>query len=385
MIEINQSRYSRLEIINWWDQEILSKSKVLVIGCGALGNEIIKNLAMLGVGNIFVVDLDLVEESNLTRSVLFRKGDLGMPKAQVAAIRANEINDEINVKYFNGNVFEIGLNVFRNMDVVICGLDNREARLFVDRSCWKVNVPWIDGAIEVLSGVARMFIPPDGVDYQSTMSEVDFTLLNKRRSCMLLGLDDIQQGKIPTTPTIASIIAGIQVQEAVKFLHKRQDLILLDGRGFHFNGATNESYIIEYQIDEDSDSRYSINKIVDIKINSGELSIKEAFEIAYRQLKTDEMILSFNNEVLYELEDTTSGIKRAFYKNFNLATPTDFKKDNVMLKPIMTSSIKNNSPLFEKLKSKTLAELDIPFNDIIVISSSNKEVGIATVFTDIFK
>lgn len=278
MIEINQSRYSRLEIINWWDQEILSKSKVLVIGCGALGNEIIKNLAMLGVGNIFVVDLDLVEESNLTRSVLFRKGDLGMPKAQVAAIRANEINDEINVKYFNGNVFEIGLNVFRNMDVVICGLDNREARLFVDRSCWKVNVPWIDGAIEVLSGVARMFIPPDGVDYQSTMSEVDFTLLNKRRSCMLLGLDDIQQGKIPTTPTIASIIAGIQVQEAVKFLHKRQDLILLDGRGFHFNGATNESYIIEYQIDEDSDSRYSINKIVDIKINSGELSIKEALK-----------------------------------------------------------------------------------------------------------
>ena len=64
-ININDDRYSRLDIISWWDRNLLSKAKVLVVGCGALGNEIIKNLTMLGVGNIYVVDMDKVEKSNL--------------------------------------------------------------------------------------------------------------------------------------------------------------------------------------------------------------------------------------------------------------------------------------------------------------------------------
>ncbi len=105
MIDINHSRYSRLEIINWWDQSILKNSKVLVVGCGALGNEIIKNLTLLGVGNIYTVDMDNVELSNLTRSVLFRKADLGNPKAETICHRAKEINDEINISYFKRKHF----------------------------------------------------------------------------------------------------------------------------------------------------------------------------------------------------------------------------------------------------------------------------------------
>lgn len=384
MIDINHSRYSRLEIINWWDQKILSNSKVLVVGCGALGNEIIKNLTMLGVGNIFVVDMDNVEVSNLTRSVLFRKNDLGKPKAETAALRAREINEEVNIKFFNGSVFSLGLNVFRNMDVVICGLDNREARLFVDRSCWKVNVPWVDGAIEVLTGVARMFIPPDGVDYQSTMSEVDFLLLNKRRSCLLLGVEDIQHGKIPTTPTIASVIAGIQVQEAVKFLHGRDDLILLNGKGFHFDGINNESYIIEYQIDEDSESRYSIPNFYELEKAFDELTIEEIFETGKVHFNSDELLLSFNNELVYKLTDTESNMSQDFYGNLNLVTIEDLKRGENILKPLMTSSVKYKSDLFEIIKSKTMRELNLPFNDIVVVSHGESETGILGKYIDIF-
>jgi adenylyltransferase/sulfurtransferase len=147
MIDIStdiNNRYSRFRLISWWEQSILKNAKILVIGCGALGNEIVKNLTMLGVGNIFVVDMDKVEKSNLTRSVLFRKEDEGKYKAETVCKRAKEINDEINIKYFSGNVFELGLGIFKEMDVIICGLDNREARLFVNQSCWKVNRPWID-------------------------------------------------------------------------------------------------------------------------------------------------------------------------------------------------------------------------------------------------
>ncbi len=114
---------------------------------------------MLGVGNIFVCDMDNVERSNLTRSVLFRVEDEGKPKAEVAAKRAMEINSDVDIKFYVGSIFNLGLGVFKEMDIVICGLDNREARLFVNQSCWKVNKPWIDGAIEILSGVARVFVP----------------------------------------------------------------------------------------------------------------------------------------------------------------------------------------------------------------------------------
>ncbi len=65
-------RYGRLRLIPWWRQEKLAAARILVVGAGALGNEVLKNLALLGVGVTYVIDLDLVEPSNLSRSVLFR-------------------------------------------------------------------------------------------------------------------------------------------------------------------------------------------------------------------------------------------------------------------------------------------------------------------------
>ena len=83
----DDDRYSRLRLISWWRQERLATAKVLVVGAGALGNEVIKNLALLGVGTTYLIDLDAIEASNLSRSVLFRAEDAGRPKAEVAARR----------------------------------------------------------------------------------------------------------------------------------------------------------------------------------------------------------------------------------------------------------------------------------------------------------
>ena len=80
-----EDRYSRLRLIPWWDQEKLKNACILVVGAGAIGNELIKNLALLGIGSILIVDMDQIEQTNLTRSVLFRAGDVGRYKAEVAA------------------------------------------------------------------------------------------------------------------------------------------------------------------------------------------------------------------------------------------------------------------------------------------------------------
>lgn len=376
------NRYSRFKLISWWEQSILKNAKVLVIGCGALGNEIVKNLTMLGIGNIFVVDMDEVEKSNLSRSVLFRKEDEGKSKAETVCRRALEINDEINIKYFNGNVFELGLGIFREMDIIICGLDNREARLFVNQSCWKVNRPWIDGAIETLNGIARMFIPPDGVCYECTMNETDYKLLNKRKSCMLLGIDDIQQGKIPTTPTISSIIAGMQVQEAVKYLHKK-DFNLLNGRGFVYNGMTNESYIVEYQKKEFCPSHYTFEKIKKLNKKFSTVKLKDVIEFGNEYFKNKSFEVEFNNEVVYELCDE-KGKQVEYSANMNLMTLKDIKKNNKLYKVNSFHKLESDSELTKKLKSKKLIDMKIPFNDIITLRKGNKEIHIEFVRKEVF-
>jgi adenylyltransferase/sulfurtransferase len=187
---------------------------VLVIGAGALGNEIIKNLALLGVGNLLIADMDRVENSNLSRSVLYREADNGSMKATVAAQAAREIYPDVKAHAFNGNiVHDLGLGAFRWADVVLGGLDNREARLAINRNCYRVNRPFIDGAIESIDGSARVFVP-DGPCYECTMSAQDWKLLQMRRSCNLLSRPEMEGGKTPTTPTVSSIIAGVQCQEA---------------------------------------------------------------------------------------------------------------------------------------------------------------------------
>ena len=239
-----EDRFARFRLIGWWDQERLAGARVVVIGAGALGNEILKNLALLGVGHVFVADRDRIENSNLSRSILFRERDCGRPKAVVAAERAAEIYPDIQVQPFAGNVVhDLGQGIYRWADVILGGLDNREARVAINLAAARAGKVWIDGAIERLDGVARVFDPATGPCYECTMGENDWKMLEARRSCALLSRDEMEQGKVPTTPTTASIIAGIQVQEAIKYLH---GLETIAGQGFVFDGTHHQSYLVSY-------------------------------------------------------------------------------------------------------------------------------------------
>jgi molybdopterin/thiamine biosynthesis adenylyltransferase len=251
-VDDEDGRYHRQALISWWDQDRLAAAKVLVVGAGALGNELIKNLALLGVGNVLVIDMDQIENSNLSRCVLFRESDEGRNKAEVAAEAARSLNPDIQIGSVIGDVrTDLGLRVFASADVVLGGLDNREARLHINESCWKTNTPWIDGAIEGLMGVMRVFEPPGSACYECTMNDRDHELLAARRACSLLTRDQMLQGKVPTTATSASVIAGMQAQEAVKLLHRDRVKASFAGQGFAYNGLTHESYIVNYRRRED--------------------------------------------------------------------------------------------------------------------------------------
>jgi molybdopterin/thiamine biosynthesis adenylyltransferase len=245
----DEDRFARLRLISWWDQERLSRAKFLVIGAGALGNEILKNLALVGVGNVLVADRDRIENSNLSRSVLFRGEDCGLSKADVAARRAREIYPDMRVEPLTANiVHDLGAGAYRWADVILGGLDNREARVAINHFTARAGKIWIDGAIERLQGVARVFDPACGPCYECTMNETDWKMLQARRSCALLTRNEMEEGKVPTVSTTASVIAGIQCQEAVKLIH---GLDVLSGSGFVFEGMTHSSYLVNYTRKDD--------------------------------------------------------------------------------------------------------------------------------------
>ena len=136
-------------------------------------------------------------------------------------------------------ITDVGLGLFAEVDVVIGCLDNREARLWVNRQCWKVGTPWVDAGIQEIQGVVKVFVPPDSACYECGMTTRDYQLLNLRYSCPLLRREDILEGKVPTAPTIASMMAAMEVQEALKLIH---GMPVQSGCLHVFNGVANTFY-----------------------------------------------------------------------------------------------------------------------------------------------
>ena len=277
-----EDRYDRQRLIPWWEQERLAAARVLVVGAGALGNEILKLLALSGVGHIMIFDMDRIEVSNLSRTVLFKETDAGAFKAEVAAERVSELNPHaIAVGRTQNILHELGLGAFLWADVVICGLDNREARMFVNSSCARTKRTWIDGAIEGLSGIMRVFDPARTACYECTMNETDRKLVRDRLSCAMLARDAIQQGHVPTTSVAASFIAALEVQEAIKYLHGQPTL---DGEGIHVNGTWNDFTRIQYKRRDDCVAHDSFTQILPLQRGVSDITLAELLDRAEARL-----------------------------------------------------------------------------------------------------
>ncbi len=296
---LKKDRLGTFEFISWWEREKVQNAKVMIVGAGALGNEVIKNLALMGVGNLFIVDFDKVEAANLSRSILFREGDNNRSKAEIAAARAKSINPQVHIQYMNGDVTsQLGLGIIRRMDVVIGCLDNREARLAVNRFCYWVNKPWVDGAIQELLGLVRVFVPGQGACYECTLTEQALRDLSSRYSCPLLARANILLGKVPTTPTIASIIGGMQSQEALKLIN---NMPVEAGKVTHFNGLVNEMHTTAYSARDDCESHWTYGEITELPARAERTTLADLLRIARADLGPDAMI-ELDQELITSLE-----------------------------------------------------------------------------------
>jgi adenylyltransferase/sulfurtransferase len=320
---------------------------------------------------VFVADMDRVENSNLSRSVLYRARDNGTLKAAAAARAAKDIYPAINVQHFNGNVVhDLGLGVFRWADVVIGGLDNREARLSINRNCWKVNRPWIDGAIESIDGQARVFVP-DGPCYECTMSERDWKLLQMRRSCNLLTRPEMETGgKTPTTPTVSSIIAGVQCQEAVKLLH---GMPTIAGGAFVFNGVTCDSYLTTFQRKDDCYSHDTLDEIIPLDGGVETITSRDLLDRA-KQLLGPRAELELAREVLEKL--VCPNCKREEQIFASLGKVSGDKAwcpdcDGVRREVVTFHKIRGGEEFIER----PLAAIGVPPFDVVIARDQERSIG----------
>lgn len=156
-------RYARHRLIPGWQQESLERATAVILGVGALGNEVARLLAMAGIGRLVLCDPDVVAESNLSRTVLFRAADVGTPKVDAAARALTDLAPGVSVEAIAApHVSGVGLALLRDADVVLSCLDSMAARYALAARCNAVGAGLIDAGTDSWGGRVCYYRPGSG-------------------------------------------------------------------------------------------------------------------------------------------------------------------------------------------------------------------------------
>ncbi|PWN88719.1 hypothetical protein FA10DRAFT_281156 [Acaromyces ingoldii] len=142
--------------------ERLRTARVLVVGAGGIGCELLKNLVLVGVGHVDIIDLDTIDLSNLNRQFLFQKAHIGRPKALVAAATARQFVAQASVAPHHANIKDtraFGWTYFAHFDAVCNALDNLDARRWVNAMCVQTGVPLVESGTTGFNGQVQPICP----------------------------------------------------------------------------------------------------------------------------------------------------------------------------------------------------------------------------------
>lgn len=234
-------RYSRqifLPEIDVEGQQRLLNSKVMILGLGGLGSPISMYLATSGVGQLVVVDPDQVELSNLQRQIVHTSDTLGMEKVVSAGKMLNALNPDVEIITHNRTLNETELaHAARDVNVVVDGTDNFDARFAINRACHAAGTPLVSGAVVRMEGQVSVyrFDRPGGPCYNCLYREAATSPGGQRQQSSWQNCSETG-----VLGSVAGIIGCIQATETVKLLLDIGEtlsgrLLLLDARTMEWN------------------------------------------------------------------------------------------------------------------------------------------------------
>jgi molybdopterin/thiamine biosynthesis adenylyltransferase len=201
-------------------QRRIRNASILLAGAGAIGNEVAKNLAMLGVGQMLIVDRDTVELSNVSRMVFFEQSDLGRNKAEVLAKNVHRKYPYVQTTAFRGDLERLPLKFYLDSDAIVCGLDNVVSRIFLTQICRKYSIPLVDGGITGLNGRIHVYIPPNDPCPVCMFPPNQYsTIAGLRNPCDA----PLEQEAVPSFSTTLSLVSSILAQETIKLILGMQE------------------------------------------------------------------------------------------------------------------------------------------------------------------
>ncbi|SOC40710.1 HesA/MoeB/ThiF family protein [Salinicoccus kekensis] len=208
-------------------QEHLSQAAIMVMGAGALGTHAAELLTRMGAGKLIVIDMDIVELTNLHRQTLYTEEDVRLMKPKVEALKEKlqQINSEVEIKNINTELNShniIGILQEHQPDIVIDAMDHFEIRFLINEACHKLGIPWVYGAAVGSKGSVY------GIDFNGPCLKCLMgTMPQTGESCEINGV----------LPPVITQTAGIEVSEAIRFLSGAgfsKKLITIDTFGMNY-------------------------------------------------------------------------------------------------------------------------------------------------------
>src|SRR5215510_461702 len=233
------TRYARhftLPEVGEQGQAKLLDGKVLCIGAGGLGSPVAFYLAAAGVGTLGMIDMDVVDLSNLQRQILHTNDRIGMPKVESAKLTLQALNPDVRIAEFRERLTsENALEIFKQFDVIVNGCDNFPTRYLANDACVFLKKPLVDGAIWQFEGQTTVFHPPHGPCYRCMFPEPPPP--GAVPSCAEAGVLGVLPG----------LVGCVQALEAIKLILGQGTPLI--GRMMHFETLASEVRILKLRRD----------------------------------------------------------------------------------------------------------------------------------------
>lgn len=253
---IEKERYSRhilLDEIGEEGQKQLKAARILVIGAGGLGCPALQYLAAAGVGNIGIIDADIISRSNLQRQILYSEQDIGKPKAEVAAKRLQTQNPNIKIQYFTEALSANNAwSLFKDFDLIVEGSDNFSTKYLANDAAVLTGKPLIMASIFKFEGQLSVFNYNNGPTYRCLFP--DPAAAESIPTCSEVGVLGVLPG----------IMGSLMANEVLKIILGIGDI--LRGRLLKFDTLSLEFQLFRFQ----KDSSIIIDKLEQISISCPE-------------------------------------------------------------------------------------------------------------------